>query len=561
MGTFQARTEDYVGTISDTAALADWFTAGAKRLIDLIPPEKLERFSTTLTDSSSGVDVSAHRFIRAHKAGRGAVLIDAGLKTQAADSTSIFYGTATSPVCYLEATKAYVLPGGGSIIAVSYPTVTYSASSISNFPTEWEQGVILFAAIQAAIGLMNTSITTLSGLSLGAISTTPSAPADAAYSYSNASLGTYTATTIDSLGTAPTYTKPTISMTTAVAALDMSAITLPSAPTDFSLTATVPTAPTDASYSYTDATLGTYTATSVGAWISVAAYAKPTTTFDITTATTYIGTDEDLEKAQQELSKQSLLLDQYGKDLYNELNEFNTAIEESKSLLTRGIEQAKLDQQRLMMEAEKTTDLSIQNKAKTLEKDIQLYLSKLQNYSTQVNSYQASVNAEVQAYQQLIDKYRESLNAVRIQVEKAVQEYRANLERWQTQRQTELSEYSANMQNELNEFNKENAEYVSTVQKAIRQAELDQERLMLSASKTTDLNLQNAAQTLNAAIELYKTKMEKYLGQINQYGAEVNKVVNEYQIKVQQAQTVTDKYQMLVTQLQNEYKAFLETIR
>jgi len=364
MGTFQARTEDYVGSIADTTALADWFTAGAKRLIDLIPPEKLERFSTTLTDTGSGIDISSHRFIRAHKAGRGAVLIDAGLKTQAADSTSIFYGTATSPVCYLEATKAYVLPGGGSIIAVVYPTVTYSASSISNFPTEWEQGVVLFAAIQAAIGLMNTSITTLSGLSLGAISTTPSAPTDASYSYSDASLGTYSATTIGSLGTPPTYT-------------------------------------------------------------------KPTTTFSITDATTYISSEEDLDKAHAELSKQSSLIELFGKDLYNELNEFN----------------------------------------------------------------------------------------------------------------------------------KENAEYASTVQKAIRQAELDQERLIVSASKTTDLNLQNAAQTLNAAIELYKSNMEKYLGQINQYGAEVNKVVNEYQVKVQQAQAVTDKYQTLVTQLQNEYKAFLETIR
>lgn len=364
MGTFQDRIQDYLGTIADTTALTDQLTAGAKKLVDLIPEEKLERFSTAVTDSGSGGDISAYRFIRAHKSGRRAVLIDSGLKTQAADSSSIFYGTSTSPVCYIESGKGYVLPGGGSLMGVAYPSVAYNASTITNFPTEWEQGVILYAAIQQCLGLVNTSIASLSALALGSISTSPSAPVDASYSYSNASLGTYTATTIGDFGTLPTYT-------------------------------------------------------------------KPTTTFSITTATTYIGTDEDLDKAGSEMNKQNLLLDQYGKDLYNELNEFNGELETKKI----------------------------------------------------------------------------------------------------------------------------------TVQGLIRQAELDQERLMLSASKTTDLNLQNAAQTLNAAIELFKSKMEKYLAQINQYSAEVNKVVNEFQIKVQQGQSVVDKYTALSVNLQNEYKMFLETLR
>jgi len=75
--------------------------------------------------------------------------------------------------------------------------------------------------------------------------------------------------------------------------------------------------------------------------------------------------------------------------------------------------------------------------------------------------------------------------------------------------QPKVSEFNATVNNALNVFTKELEIYRATTQAAIRQAELDQERLMLSANKTTDLSIQNKAQTLSKDISLYKDKLQK----------------------------------------------------
>jgi hypothetical protein len=374
MGTFQDRVQDYLGTIADTTALTDQLTAGVKVIADLLPLEKLEKFSTDTTDSGSGATISGGRVIGAHKSYCPAILIPKEMKAKASDSGSIHYATATSPKFYIHESKGYVLPGGGSINLFTYPTAAYNASTISGFPSEFEQAVVLYAAIQQAIGKLNTASDALNALSYSA----PSAP---------------------------------------------------SAPADFTLSASAPSAPADASYSYTDATLGTYTSTTIDSFGTLPTYTKPTTTFSVTTATTYIGTDEDLEKAQSEISKQGLLLDQFGKDLYNELNEFNGEVETKKITVQGLIRQAELDQQRLMMSAEKTTDLSIQNKAQTLLADIELYKSKLTKFASQIDLYQNQVNAEVQTYIQKINKFSGQIQLYSAEVQDAYIKYSNDIQR------------------------------------------------------------------------------------------------------------------------------------
>lgn len=197
MSTFKVRIEDLIGAVNDDTALSDWLTEGARRVILYLPESKLENYPTTaLTDGGSGVTISNYRLIRAHKSGYGARRIDAGLKTQAGLATSIHYATATDPVWYVELSKAFVLPSGGSVIAIAFPTVSASAETNTSFPLEHENAIVLYAAIRGRLrqiyDLINTS---LGGLSFTTQSA-PTAPSAPSFVYVDANGETIASTSI-----------------------------------------------------------------------------------------------------------------------------------------------------------------------------------------------------------------------------------------------------------------------------------------------------------------------------------------------------------------------------
>lgn len=393
-GTFQARVQSYLGSnYTETANLSDNLTAGAKYITDLLPEDKIDRFGADLTDSGSGVSVTGHRVIRAHKAGYRASRIDAGLKTQAASAGSIYTSSTIDPSWYIENGKGYVLPSGGTIVGVAYPTVAYGDLTISNFPTELENGVVLYAVIQGCISQINAGKDALNALSYATI-------------------------------------------------------TPPSVPIALTLSSVAPTAPLDSSYSYTDATLGTYTATTIGSLGTAPTYTKPTTTFSLTDATTYIGTNQDLERGQVEITKQNALLSQYNQDISNELNEFNKEAEVYKSTVQAAIKQAELDQERLMVTANKTTDLSIQNKAQSLNTSISLFKDKLQKFASQIDLYQASVNSEIQLYAQNLGRFQGQLQLYSSQVQDASIKYNSDQQKYTGQ----INHYNSILQGVKKEF-------------------------------------------------------------------------------------------------------------
>ena len=374
MSTLAARVEQYLGTIADTTALTDQLTAGAKFMSDILPVEKLERYSTDVTDTGTGIAITGGRIVGAHKSGYSARFIKKEDKARASDSSSLHYATTRSPVYYIDTSKAFVIPGGGSVNLFTYPTAAFGDSTIAGFPTEYEHGVILWTAIQQAIDKVDTAVNALNALS---------------------------------------YTAPTP----------------PTPPADFSLSASAPAAPIDASYSYSNASLGTYTATTIGALGTVPTYTKPTSAVSYTNAATYISTDEEFEKARTELEQQTVKLNEYRVDIENEVNEFNKELEIYKTTVQNAFEQARLDQERLMSSANKTTDLNLQNAAQTLNAAIELYKTKLDKFSGQINLYAAQVNAEVNAYSQLIAKFSGNIQLYSSQVQNAFSNYTADQQR------------------------------------------------------------------------------------------------------------------------------------
>ena len=225
---FQTQVEDRVGTISDTSALTDWLTDGARIVIDYLAnrrSDKLDLYATEKSDSGSGVDITGGRPISAHKSNYPARRIPVEMKARAVDADSSEYATATDPVWYVSETKGYVLPLGGTIRWAAYPAVAYNASTVSNFPPEGYPAFVLYASIQYQIRNINDLIkSTLGGLTFTFPSTvTP--PAAPSFTYTDAiadTIGTETIVFTDTLTfVAPTFGGDYTDMDTALSNQDV----------------------------------------------------------------------------------------------------------------------------------------------------------------------------------------------------------------------------------------------------------------------------------------------------------------------------------------------------
>lgn len=197
MATFQVRVEDYTGDIGDTQALSDWLTAGARFVVDLLPEHILNEHSGNVTVTTGGLSVATYRVLKQLKNGYDAPRVDVGLMTAVQDSNSLHYAISGSPVSLIYNKKIYIYPNGGEIIAMVYPTIAYTASTIANFPDRMVHGVILYASIQGAIRLSSDSLGDVGALTI------PTAPSAPSFTFTDVTGETVT------LPSTPTYTKPT----------------------------------------------------------------------------------------------------------------------------------------------------------------------------------------------------------------------------------------------------------------------------------------------------------------------------------------------------------------
>lgn len=609
-GTLQSRIQVYTGTISDTTNMTDLINAAIRSLVNIIPESKIEKYASASTDSGSGIDISSIRPIRAHKNGYRARRVDAGLKAQVASSTSIHQATSTDPVWYIENNKVYIIPSGGTLIGLGFPAgINHSSTTIAGFPIEWEQAVILDVVIQELLYKNNVNYDALVALAIDLVSA-PTPPSDASFTFTNASYtnasyvdGVYTpasiditaATTIGSLGTPPTYTKPSINMTIVPDALSLSGISIPSAPADFalSISATPPSVPSAPVITYTNAVIGAFGPIVIDPIPTPPTYTKPTNSVSFTNISSYIATKQDLEKAQTEIQHQSVVLNSYNNDITNELSKFNSLMENQKLTVTRAIKQAEFEQEKFMTQGKAQTDLNIQNELQTTAALIANYQAVLGKYNGDLTRYQQIVNAEVSVYSTNLQKYSQQLDSVRASIDKAVQEYRTNLERWQTQRNTELNQYASDIQNEFNEFTKELKIYESTVQTALKQADLTQDRLREQSLKVVELNKFNAQQAIQTAlqneqqslvadiqnkakaaevdilnktkavdvsIEQYKANLELFMSKLNMYASDINKAVQKYSLNIQKYLGAINSTDSIIEQCRKEFQLIISLI-
>ena len=388
---FQTDIEAITGSISSYTTEADSYLVEGVKFItkyvmnDIDMEAKLTQ-STTLDDSPTTLSTanvlkisSVTRYDGSRS--RECVEINSSERHNLDDVNSIYYTSKFDPKYYVLDNTLNVFPTPtanqtASVVHITPDTsVSVSESSIDNFPTELNRGVVLYASQQVLRKFLNVRNTTLTNLST--------------------SLDTIDAPTGESLLTEVSYSGPgnadvgdganasTVTNSQAVSATQK--ISLGTAP------AYDGTISTDVDYS--TATIG------VDALL----------------------TSEDVEMASIALNKAQQQLSDFQTDIQNELNEFNEANTAYQANIQAELDKAQRDLQANIADAQNdlaaaretaqlATNVSVQNQAEKSQRLIQNAINTMQaivadnqdnlaKYSADLNKYQAEVNEAVQEYQ------------------------------------------------------------------------------------------------------------------------------------------------------------------
>tara|TARA_R100001443_G_scaffold25025_2_gene37703 strand:- start:760 stop:1386 length:627 start_codon:yes stop_codon:yes gene_type:complete len=150
------------GTGADQADITDWLVAGARAVIDVLSPTKLQRIASTTTFQDSQ-DVEGKKIIsvmRKDENNSSKLMpcrqVSPALKGRVTDPSYMEAASTSDPVYYIESDVLNVVPthsdsNSSSLVNIdlSFSGLTYDDTSIANFPDEAENAVVLFAARNA----------------------------------------------------------------------------------------------------------------------------------------------------------------------------------------------------------------------------------------------------------------------------------------------------------------------------------------------------------------------------------------------------------------------------
>jgi len=126
--TYKTRIEDLIGSLSDTDAINSTLKDIAKEIINVLPPILLESMTAKITDpNGNGIALGGSgKIMYADKSGYEARQVHPKTRARHEDSNSLFKATAKSPVFYIYADKAHVIPSGGDLYTIDYPEIAYN---------------------------------------------------------------------------------------------------------------------------------------------------------------------------------------------------------------------------------------------------------------------------------------------------------------------------------------------------------------------------------------------------------------------------------------------------
>ena len=436
MATFEVRVEGISGLSINgssgptqnelTEFLKDGVIEVTNRCIELKPDEITDftRESSEIT-SQAGIDINGAKIISVvretgtNNDWRAASRISPNSQSRVTDSTSLQFASKYNPVYMVgddskisifptpnssnEAYKLYYV--NNAPVDKSGASLLYSHSDIGYFSDDKVYLVILYAACQSLLNnLSNFSIAqTVPSLTLPSAPVPPSAPSFSTPSISDTTVGTMPdidATTISNLGVPPTYTSPSVTLSTG-------------------------------------SELTTITALANANTIDVAD--ENAIQFDkwFATAAHLIEDEEDVELAQIHLQKIRGYIEAYSSQMQDNLNDFQKEQAEYQSKTQEALQQAQINaakaQAQAQIDASKVTTQAQLDSADAqqeatllLQKENQEYAAKLQQFSSDLGKYSGEVQARVQ-------EHTSSINEISAEIQIDSTEYN-----WKSQRYAAL---------------------------------------------------------------------------------------------------------------------------
>ena len=457
MATFKVQIEDLIGSVGDDDLISSSLQNIGSEIVNALPNNKLKNLTKNASISSGGTNVSSKKIIYVDKSDYPAIEIPAVNKARYKDANSIYAGSDTSPVYYIEAQNIFVIgaaSGGETSGTLHYipivPTsdgdnsIVHGSSATEHFPKQAESLLVLGGATRCLQRLMADKSSSLSDLNITAVA--PVAPESPNFTDPD-----ITSTTLNNLGVPPIYTSPSTTISGVAWATEYpsqaSAITtalgLLKDAVDLAETAA------DKFESADESIFGdedTFTTTNsqltrvkdaldkVSALVSANSPASSYDAHDLLQA-------EDLEllqgnlsivqvelqraqvhisewvsvgdmrvkeinaalseaqgyasEIQSRLSLTPMKISEYQTKVQDSLNEFNQANVSYQAKLQEAVQQAQLSSR----EAEQESNLKLQ-------KEQQEYGSKLQKFQAELGEYQAKVGTEVQEYTQNLGQYQ-----------------------------------------------------------------------------------------------------------------------------------------------------------
>ena len=238
---------------------------------------------------------------------------------------------------------------------------------------------------------------------------------------------------------------------------------------------------------------------------------------------------------------QRLYLQQYQIDVANETSDFQKALVLYQQDAQHKIEQAQITLQKALNDARNSTDVAVQNKARTLEALIQDFQADVQVFQNGLSLYMQDVGVQVQAF---------TLN------------FQKAFEPWREQQSMYLQSFGQSIQAEGDAFSGAIQDHVREADRLIEQARIDAQRVAQQAQLTTDVGLQNELQTIRASVEEYANSLQLAALKTQLYQTEVDAVVQEYVLGLDRSINVfqmegsldAQRYSVLLQNARNEFE-------
>jgi hypothetical protein len=157
--TFLERVTALAGVPASNDTLDTWLTDEARKIVDLLPFQELDKFKANVIIAPTGTDLTNHRFVSATREGYVARVFPYAEVGRALDPQSFAYPGTKDPIVLFNDGKVYGYPTDPALFTaqcIPYPTVLHSDEMVAILPKKYEELITLGAACSTQFARLET---------------------------------------------------------------------------------------------------------------------------------------------------------------------------------------------------------------------------------------------------------------------------------------------------------------------------------------------------------------------------------------------------------------------